>query len=115
MWATTDSGATLHEIIANLMGEAIKSLTEDQRNPDVLYAGAETGIFVSLDRGKNWSRLQANLPNVRVDEITLHPRDNSMILATHGRAIWILDHITSIQEYTAAQNAPAGAALFSID
>src|ERR1039457_6699264 len=115
MWATTDSGATLHEIIANLTGEAIKTLTEDQRNPDVLYVGAETGIFLSLDRGKSWQRLKGNFPTVRVDEITLHPRDNAMLIATHGRALWILDHITPIQEYAAAQSAAAGAKLFSID
>ena len=48
-------------------------------------------------------RLKANLPTVRIDEITLHPRDNAMILATHGRAIWILDHLEPIQEYAAAQ------------
>jgi hypothetical protein len=93
----------------------VKTLTEDQRNPDVLYAGTETGLFVTLDRGKNWQRLNGNYPNVRTDEITLHPRDNAMLLATHGRAIWILDHISPIQEYAAAQAAASGAKLFSID
>ena len=81
----------------------------------MLYAGAETGLFVSLDRGKNWQRINGNYPNVRTDEITLHPRDNAMLLATHGRAIWILDHISPIQEYAAAQAAASGAKLFSID
>ena len=42
---------------------------------------------------------------MRIDEITLHPRDNAMLLATHGRAIWILDHLEPIQEYAAAQAA----------
>ena len=49
--------------------------------------------------------MKANLPTVRIDEITLHPRDNAMILATHGRAIWILDNLAPIQEYAAAQTA----------
>ena len=71
----------------------------------MLYIGTETGIFVSLDRGKSWRRLKGNLPTVRIDEITIHPRDNAMILATHGRAIWILDHLEPIQEYAAAQAA----------
>ena len=61
-------------------------MTEDQKNADVLYLGTETGIFLSLDRGKSWRRLKANFPTVRVDEITLHPRDNAMLVATHGRA-----------------------------
>jgi hypothetical protein len=113
MWVSHDFGATFQSLNGNLKGEAIKTMTEDQRNQDVLYVGGETGLFVSLDRGKTWSRLRSNFPDVRVDEITLHPRDNAMLLATHGRAIWILDHISPIQEYTAAQSADAH--LFSID
>ncbi len=97
---------------ANLKGEVVRTLTEDLKNPDVLYLGTETGLFVSLDRGKSWQRLKANLPTVRIDEITLHPRDNAMILATHGRAIWILDHLEPIQEYAAAQTTAADAKLF---
>jgi len=78
-----------------------------------LYLGAETGLFVSLDRGRGWTRIKANLPTVRIDEITIHPRDNAMVLATHGRAIWILDHLEPIQEYAVAQAATTDAKLFS--
>jgi hypothetical protein len=85
----------------------IKAVTEDQKNPDVLYAGAETGLFVSTDRGATWIRPKWNLPTVRVDEIIQHPRDNAIVLATHGRAIWILDHAEPIQEYAAARNTEA--------
>jgi hypothetical protein len=88
-------------------------LTEDLKNPDVLYLGTETGIMISTDRGQSWRRLKANLPTVRVDEITLHPRDNAMIVATHGRALWILDHLEPIQEYTAVHNAKVAAQLFT--
>jgi photosystem II stability/assembly factor-like uncharacterized protein len=107
VWASNDFGATFHSIVNNLSGEVIKTFTEDQKNRDVLYLGTETGIFLSLDRGKTWARLKANLPTVRVDEMTLHSRDNAMIVATHGRAIWVLDHLEPIQEYAAAQNADA--------
>ena len=79
----------------------------------MLYLGTETGLFVSIDRAKSWARVKANLPTVRIDEITLHPRDNAMILATHGRAIWILDHLEPIQEYAAAQAATTDAKLFT--
>ena len=103
IWVSTDFGATFRSIVGNLRGEVVKTLTEDQRNRDVLYIGTETGIFLSLDRGKSWARLKANLPTVRVDEITIHPRDNAMLVATHGRALWVLDHLEPIQEYTAAQ------------
>jgi photosystem II stability/assembly factor-like uncharacterized protein len=114
VWASNDFGTTFRSINANLAGEVIKTLTEDQRNADVLYVGAETGLFVTIDRGKTWSRLKANFPTVRVDEITLHPRDNAMILATHGRALWVLDHLEPIQEWATFQSSSADAALFSI-
>ena len=107
MWASTDAGATFRSVNANLSTEVVKTLTEDTKNPDVLYIGTETGLFLTLDRGKSWRRLKANLPTVRIDEITIHPRDNAMILATHGRAVWILDHLEPIQEQVAAQAADA--------
>ena len=113
IWASHDFGATFESIGANMRGVVLKTLTEDLKNPDVLYAGAETGLYLTLDRGKSWSRLKANFPTVRVDEITLHPRDNAMIIATHGRAIWVLDHLEPIQEYAASQQAST-AKLFSV-
>ncbi|MEO7082721.1 MAG: hypothetical protein ABI442_17820 [Gemmatimonadaceae bacterium] len=113
MWVSTDFGTTFKSIVNNLSGENVRTLTEDTRNRDVLYIGTETGIFLSLDRGASWQRLKANFPNVRVDEITIHPRDNAMLVATHGRALWILDHLEPIQEYTAAQTAASGAKLFT--
>jgi hypothetical protein len=114
IYASTDYGQTWRSIAANLKGEVARTLTEDLKNPDVLYLGTETGLFVSLDRGRAWTRIKANLPTVRIDEITLHPRDNAMLLATHGRAIWILDHLEPIQEYSAAQTSTADARLFTL-
>jgi photosystem II stability/assembly factor-like uncharacterized protein len=107
IYATKDFGQTWTSLNGNLKGEAIKCITEDQKNPDVLYAGAETGLFVSTDRGATWARPKWNLPTVRVDEVLQHPRDNAIILATHGRAIWVLDHAEPIQEYAAAAKAEA--------
>ena len=114
IWASNDFGATFRSINGNLSGEVVKTLTEDPKNADVLYIGTETGLFLSLDRGKSWRRWKANLPTVRIDEITIHPRDNAMLLATHGRAVWILDHLEPVQEYAAAQAAASDATLFSI-
>jgi photosystem II stability/assembly factor-like uncharacterized protein len=116
MWVSKDFGATFTSINGNLKTEAVKTLTEDHRNGDVLYIGTETGMFVSLNKGQSWSRLTGrNFPTIRTDEITLHARDNAMIVATHGRGIWILDHLSPIQEYTAAQSGAADAKLFTID
>lgn len=111
LWMTVDNGATFKSIASGLRGEIVRTITEDTRNADVLYVGTETGIFLSIDRGTSWRRLKANFPNVRVDELTIHPRDNALLVATHGRALWILDHLEPIQEYAAA--AKAEAALFT--
>jgi hypothetical protein len=68
----------------------------------VLYVGTEFGLFVSLNKGGQWMRVKANLPTVPINEITLHPRDNDMILATHGRSVWILDDISAFQQAPSA-------------
>jgi photosystem II stability/assembly factor-like uncharacterized protein len=114
VFASNDYGQTWRSIGANLKGEVARTLTEDVRNPDVLYLGTETGLFLTIDRGRSWRRLKANLPTVRIDEIGIHPRDNALLLATHGRALWILDHLEPIQEYAAAQMTTHDAKLFSL-
>ncbi len=107
IYASNDFGQTWRAVNANVTDQVARTLTEDTRNPDVLYLGTETGLFVSIDRAKSWIRVKGNLPTVRIDEITLHPRDNAMLLATHGRSIWILDQIAPFQEYAATQAAEA--------
>jgi photosystem II stability/assembly factor-like uncharacterized protein len=106
-FVSRDFGQSWQPIVQGLQGQIARTLTEDLKNPDVLYLGTETGLFVSLNRGKAWQRLRANLPTVRIDEITLHPRDNAMILATHGRTIWILDNLSPIQEFSSAVTTTA--------
>lgn len=103
VFASRDHGRSWTSIAGSLpKGEVARTITEDLKNPDVLYLGTETGIYVSFDRGGQWTRLKANLPTVPVYEITLHPRDNAMLVATHGRGIWILDDLTPLQEYSRA-------------
>jgi photosystem II stability/assembly factor-like uncharacterized protein len=106
-FVTTDFGNTFSSIAGNLpKGEVVRTITEDLKNPDVLYLGTETGLYVTLDRGRQWVRVRGNLPTVPIYEITLHPRDNDMILATHGRAIWILDDLTPFQQWAKSESAP---------
>src|SRR5262245_1669159 len=113
VFQSDDFGQSWRSIAGNLKGEVIKTITEDIKNPDVLYIGAETGLFITVDHGKTWTRQKGNLPTVRIDEITIHPRENAMVLATHGRALWILDHLEPIQEYAAAQAAAGDGKLFT--
>ncbi|MEO8450709.1 MAG: glycosyl hydrolase [Gemmatimonadota bacterium] len=108
VYASSDYGSSWKSIAANLpKGEVVRTITEDLKNADVLYLGTETGLWASLDRGKAWTRVRANLPTVPIYEITLHPRDNAMILATHGRAVWVLDELSPFQEATKAQAGEA--------
>jgi hypothetical protein len=113
LWASTDFGATFRPMIVGLDNQVVRTLLEDTKNRDVLYAGTETGLFITLDRAKTWRRLRANLPTVRIDEMVIHPRDNSLVVGTHGRSVWILDRLEPIQEYAAAQAASGPATLFS--
>lgn len=114
VWVSNDFGTTFRAVTSGMDGEVVKTLLEDTKNQDVLYAGTETGIFLSLDRAKSWRRLRANLPTVRVDEMVIHPRDNALIVGTHGRSVWVLDHLEPIQEYAAAQASASAATLFAI-
>lgn len=108
VYASQDSGGTWKSIAGDLpKGQVARTITEDLKNPNVLYLGTETGLFVSTDRGVRWMRVKANLPTVPVYEITLHPRDNAMLLATHGRSIWILDDLTPFQQWAKAVSADA--------
>jgi photosystem II stability/assembly factor-like uncharacterized protein len=102
IWVSDDFGATFRSITGNLAGENVRTLTEDQKNPDVLYIGTETGLFVTTDRGRSWTRVKANLPTVPVYEVAIHPRDNDLILATHGRAFWVLDDLAPFQQHAKA-------------
>lgn len=114
LWVSNDFGTTFRPAITGLDGQVVRTMIEDTKNGDVLYVGTETGLFISLDRAKSWRRLKANLPTVRIDEMVIHPRDNALVVGTHGRSIWILDHLEPIQEFAAAQAAANAATLFSI-
>lgn len=114
VWVSNDFGATFRAATTGMSGEVVKTLLEDTKNQDVLYAGTETGLFITLDRAKSWRRLKANLPTVRIDEMVIHPRDNALIVGTHGRSVWVLDHLEPIQEFAAAQASASDATLFSI-
>jgi photosystem II stability/assembly factor-like uncharacterized protein len=107
-YASSDFGATWRSIAGDLpKGHTLQALTEDPKNADVLYAGSEFGLFVTLDRGVHWTRLRGGLPTVPIYGIAIHPRENDMILATHGRSIWILDDITPIQRAAEAMKKEA--------
>ncbi len=98
LYKTTDLGKTWKSIKGNLPFGWVHVVREDSRNPNLLFVGMEFGIFASLDGGATWFSLKNNLPTVAVHDIAIHPRENDLIIGTHGRGIWILDDISFLQE-----------------
>ncbi|HKE25504.1 MAG TPA: hypothetical protein VKB88_24260 [Bryobacteraceae bacterium] len=96
---TTDYGEHWKEIVEGLPKiSALHVIREHPRNRDLLFAGGEFGLYISFDRGAHWQEMKNNLPRVPVDDIQIHPRENDLILATHGRSVWILDSISPIDQ-----------------
>ncbi len=103
---TNDGGRTWTNISNNIPGdEVIRAFVEDPVNENLLFAGTETGIWYSADRGKSWKRLNKNLPTVSVYDLKIHARDKDLIAATHGRSLWIMDDIGYLEELTPAVQA----------
>lgn len=99
-WRTGDWGRTWTSIAGDLpKDEPVDVIREDPRNPDLLYAGTEYGFYVSLDAGRTWVKL-GDLPVVPVDDIAIHERDRDVVVATHGRSLFVIDDVTALQELT---------------
>ncbi|HKW46495.1 MAG TPA: hypothetical protein VJN70_03590 [Gemmatimonadaceae bacterium] len=98
---TTDFGKTWKSISAGLPGDAsVRSIAEYPGKPNVVFAGTERYLFVTLDTGAHWSRLTANLPTTIYDDIVVHPRTKDLLLATHGRSLWVLDDASPIADWS---------------
>lgn len=98
LFKTTDYGKTWTNVTADLPKKGnINALREDLENPDLLFVGTEYGLYVTLDGAKSWQKFMTGLPSVRVDDILIHPRDRDLIIATHGRSIWIMDDISPLE------------------
>jgi photosystem II stability/assembly factor-like uncharacterized protein len=99
VFVSTDYGESWKSLKSDLpAGTTCRVIREHPRNQNLLFLGTEFGAFVSFDRGARWTRLKGNLPMVRVDDIQIHPRDNDLVLGTHGRSVWILDDIGSLEK-----------------
>jgi hypothetical protein len=101
VFTTDDFGESWRSISAGLPPVGwVNVIVEHPRNHDLLFVGTETGLFVSVDRGKQWIRMTGNFPTVPVDDLVIHPRDNDLIVGTHGRAIYVLDDVTPLEQLT---------------
>ena len=97
IFKTTDYGATWTKITNGITGDNTftRVVREDKKVKGLLYAGTETGLFISLNDGMNWQPLQLNLPLTPINDLTI--QDNDLVAATAGRAFWILDDIATLQ------------------
>jgi hypothetical protein len=99
LFKTTDYGRTWINVTGDLPANGnINALREDYDNPNLLFVGTEFGLYVTLDGCKEWKKFMNNLPSVRVDDILIHPRERDLIVATHGRSIWIADDISPLEQ-----------------
>lgn len=102
VFVTENYGKTWLSIRANLPETAgsARVVREDIENPDVLYLGTECAVWVSVDRGASWTRLNGNLPTVAVHEIASHRTSGEIVAGTHGRSLWVLD-VTALRQISA--------------
>ncbi|MFN8209729.1 MAG: hypothetical protein U0T33_02010 [Bacteroidales bacterium] len=90
VWKSTNFGDTWQDISGNIPVGPVNVIREDPVNHEILYAGTDGGVFVSKDGGKRWDIL-GTLPFSYVHDLAIHPRDNMIIIATHGRGMWVMD------------------------
>jgi photosystem II stability/assembly factor-like uncharacterized protein len=101
LFKTEDYGATWKSIAGNLPAEGpVHVLRCDPVNRHLLYAGTEFGLFLSLDGGASWHPFRHGLPTVAVHDLAVHPRDRELVVATHGRGLYVVD-VAPLQQMTA--------------
>jgi hypothetical protein len=113
VFMTADYGRHWRDIAANLpAGQEVRSVRADPHNAKLVYAGLENSLWATFDGGAHWRNINFNLPPSSVRDIAVQPDRNDLLLATHGRSVWILDDLSPLQNLDAAQSARLGVYLF---
>jgi hypothetical protein len=105
-YVTRDYGKTWQALVTASNARGVRGyahvIKQDPEQPRLLYLGTEFGLWISIDGGENWAEFKAGkFPAVAVRDLAIHPRDKDLVLATHGRGIWIVDDITPLRALTA--------------
>lgn len=109
VYKSNDKGKTWTSISSNLPEGAVYALEQDHKNGNILFAGTEYGVFVSINEGASWTKLTSGLPNaVNVRDIAIQERENDLVLGTFGRGFYILDDYSPIREIASDLEKKAG-------
>jgi photosystem II stability/assembly factor-like uncharacterized protein len=101
VYRTEDFGQTWTALSTSDLKGYAHVIKQDPVNPRLLYLGTESGLFISLDAGHSWVPFKGNnFPSVAVRDIVIHPREHDLVIATHGRGIWIIDDLTALRALT---------------
>lgn len=98
VYKTTDLGKTWTSLVTPELEGHVFVIREDLKNPNLLFVGTEFGLYVTIDGGKKWNRFENNLPKVAVHDLAIHPRDNALVIATHGRSLYVIDDLSSLRQ-----------------
>ena len=99
LYRSDDYGQTWVSITGDLPADRVlRTVREDLRNPSVIFLGAEIGLYYTMDGGTHWTELRGGMPTLPFNDLVIHPRENDLVLGTHGRGVWILDQINALQE-----------------
>jgi photosystem II stability/assembly factor-like uncharacterized protein len=97
VYRTTDYGKTWTSLVTKDIQGYAHAIEQDPVDPDLLFLGTEFGLWVSTDAGKNWMKWKHNFPTVSVMGLAVHPRDHDLVIATHGRAAYVIDDIRPLR------------------
>jgi photosystem II stability/assembly factor-like uncharacterized protein len=101
IYRTTDAGKTWAKLPTGLVRGFAHTIKEDTVKKDLLFLGTELGLWISIDGGQHWAQFKGHdFPDVAVREVQVHPRDGDLVIATHGRGIWIIDDLSPLRALT---------------
>lgn len=101
IYRTTNYGQRWEEISDGIPDmDFTRVVREDPNKAGLLYAGTETGVYLSFDSGDNWQPFQMNLPAVPITDLAVHKRDKDLVVATQGRSFWVFDHLPVLHQMT---------------
>lgn len=103
IWMSDDFGNTWIDISSNIPAGPVNVIREDPKNENIIYAGTDWGVYVSINKGESWESLPANLPTTYVHDLVIHTRDDIAVIGTHGRGVWALD-VNWIRDFASIKN-----------